>query len=76
MSSRCFDKLSNRMQSDWHFLGHFDRLCDRKKLVRFDRLSDLTVYLSATEPFIYFLTENAQMMASEKVSPGRSTVVG
>ena len=24
----------------------------------------------------YFLTENAQMMASLKVSPGRSTVVG
>lgn len=27
-------------------------------------------------PASYFLTENAQMMASLKVSPGQSTVVG
>ena len=50
-------------------LRHFDKLSDRSWLV-----AEPAEACQLTKA--YFLTENAQMIASLKVSPGRSTVVG
>lgn len=50
-------------------LRHFDKLSDRSWLV-----AEPVEACQMTKA--YFLTENAQMMASLKVSPGQSTVVG
>lgn len=71
--------------------GRFDRLSDRKsatdvddsdkkRLVAEPAVAELVKHRSVPALYHcktnYFLTENAQMMASMKVSPGRSTVVG
>lgn len=71
--------------------GRFDRLSDRKsatdvddsdkkRLVAEPAVAELVKHRSVPALYHcktnYFLTENAQMMASLKVSPGRSTVVG
>lgn len=71
--------------------GRFDRLSDRKSatdvddsdkkgLVAEPTVAELVKHRSVPALYHcktnYFLTENAQMMASLKVSPGRSTVVG
>ena len=71
--------------------GRFDRLSDRKsatevdysdkkRLVAEPAVAELVKHRSVPALYhcktSYFLTENAQMMASLKVSPGRSTVVG
>ncbi len=50
-------------------LRHFDKLSDRSWLA-----AEPAEACQLTKT--YFLTENAQMMASLKVSPGQSTVVG
>ena len=54
---------------------------DRKRLVAEPSVAELVEASKRTNLIslyknTYFLTENAQMMASLKVSPGRSTVVG
>ena len=71
--------------------GRFDRLSDRKsatdvddsdkkRLVAEPAVAELVKHRSVPALYHcktnYFLAENAQMMASLKVSPGRSTVVG
>lgn len=71
--------------------GRFGRLSDRKsatdvddsdkkRLVAEPAVAELVKHRSVPALYHcktnYFLTENAQMMASLKVSPGRSTVVG
>lgn len=71
--------------------GRFDRLSDRKsatdvddgdkkRLVAEPAVAEIVKHRSVPALYHcktnYFLTENAQMMASLKVSPGRSTVVG
>lgn len=71
--------------------GRFDRLSDRKSATDVDDSDKkrLVAEPAVAEPVKhrsvpalyhcktnYFLTENAQMMASLKVSPGQSAVVG
>ena len=71
---RHFDKLSDRK-----VYGSVTETecCNRKKLVAEASVAELVEASKRTSLIsFYFLTENAQIIASLNVSPGRSTVVG
>lgn len=78
LDDRCWEVASKRL-SDRKSATDVDD-SDKKRLVAEPAVAELVKHRSVPALYHcktnYFLTENAQMMASLKVSPGQSTVVG